>query len=131
MTISSDEAERIADAYTKAWNSGSPEAVASFYAVDGSIVINNGDPWEGRSAVAAMAAGFYADVPDIHVVCEQLRYAGDHLAYLWRFTGTHSGTKNRLNIVGWEEWDMDADHTVKSSRGWFDSAEYARQVAGS
>lgn len=77
-----------------------------------------------------MAAGFYADVPDINVVCEQLRHAGDHLAYLWRFTGTHSGTGNALNIVGWEEWDMDADHKVKASRGWFDPSEYARQVAG-
>ena len=131
MTISSDQAARIADAYTKAWNSGSPEAVASFYALDGGMVINNGTPWAGRSAVAAMAAGFYADVPNINVVCEQLRYAGDHLAYLWRFTGTHSGTGNPLKIVGWEEWGMDADHKVKASRGWFDGEDYARQVAGS
>ena len=86
MTISLDEAKRIAADYTAAWNSGSPEAVASFYAKDGRIVINNGTPWEGRDGVTAMAAGFYADVPDITVICEQVRYAGDHLAYLWRFT---------------------------------------------
>ena len=130
MPISYEDARRIADDYTAAWNSGSPEAVGSFYATDGGIVINNGTPWQGRSGVIAMAAGFYAEVPDINVTCEQVRYAGDHIAYLWRFTGTHSATKNQLNIVGWEEWDMDANHKVTSSRGWFDAADYARQAAG-
>ena len=130
MTISPDTIKVIADAYTAAWNSGEPEAVASFYAADGGIVINRGAPWVGRAGVAQMAAGFYADVPDIFITCDAVRCAGDHVAYFWTFTGTHSGTKNPLRIVGWEEWDFDADLKVKASRGWFDAADYARQVAG-
>lgn len=55
----------MAASYTAAWNSKSAAAVASFYAQDGEIVINNGDPWQGRSRVQDMAAGFYADVPDL------------------------------------------------------------------
>ena len=45
----------IAADYAAAWNSKSAEAVASFYAEDGEIIINNGDPWSGRSRVQEMA----------------------------------------------------------------------------
>jgi uncharacterized protein (TIGR02246 family) len=128
MTLDRNKARKIADAYTAAWNSGSAEAVAEFYAKDGRIVINRGEPWEGRARVAEMAAGFFADVPDLKLVCDGLRCAGDHVVYLWTFTGAHSGTKNPLCISGWEEWDMDADYKVKSSRGWYDADEYKRQT---
>ena len=130
MTIDPDKVKDIAQAYTTAWNSGSPEAVAGFYAQDGQIIINRGNPWEGRSGVAQMAAGFFADVPDLALVCDQVRCAGDHVVYLWTFTGTHSGTKNPLRIAGWEEWDFDADLKVKASRGWFDADDYTRQTSG-
>ncbi len=120
----------IATAYTGAWNSGSAEAVASFYALDGRIVINRGTPWEGRAGIAAMASGFFADVPDLSLTCDGLCVAGDHVAYLWTFTGHHAQTRNPLRITGWEEWDLDATGKVIASRGWYDAADYARQVAG-
>lgn len=122
--------KQVADAYTAAWNSGSAEAVAEFYAPDGGIVINRGEPWLGRAGVAQMAAGFYADVPDLALVCDGLRIAGDHVVYQWTFTGSHAVSGNHLRIVGWEEWDVVADLRVKSSRGWYDADDYARQVAG-
>lgn len=130
MTIDPGRIRAIAEAYTAAWNSGSPESVAQFYAEDGQIVINRGTPWTGRSGIAQMAAGFFADVPDLALVCDGVRAAGDHAVYLWTFTGTHAGTKNTLRITGCEEWDFDADLKVKSSRGWFDAEDYARQAAG-
>lgn len=120
----------IAKNYTAAWNSGDPEAVASFYAEDGQIIINRGEPWLGRSRVRDMAAGFYADVPDLSLTCDHLRVAGDHVIYVWTFTGHDAGTKNPLRISGWEEWDIDADGKVAASLGWFDAADYARQAAG-
>ncbi len=55
---------------------------------------------------------------------------GDHVIYLWTFTGHHSGTKNPLRIVGAEEWDLDGAGKVVASRGWYDAADYARQVTG-
>jgi uncharacterized protein (TIGR02246 family) len=130
MTIDPDRLKRVADAYTAAWNSGSADAVADFFAPDGGIVINRGEPWEGRAGVAKMAAGFFADVPDLKLVCDGLRMAGDHVAYLWTFTGTHAGSGKPLHVVGWEEWDIDAEMRVKSSRGWFDADDYARQSGG-
>ena len=77
-----------------------------------------------------MAAGFFADVPDLSLTCDGLRIAGDHVAYLWTFTGHHAQTRNPLRIIGWEEWDLDSEGKVTASRGWYDAADYARQVAG-
>ena len=130
MTIDPKKAKQIADDYTAAWNSGSAQAVAEFYAKDGGIVINRGEPWQGRDRVAQMAAGFFSDVPDIKLVCDGVHCAGDHVVYLWTFTGTHAGTKRPLRVSGWEEWDLDADYKVKASRGWYDADDYARQTGG-
>jgi uncharacterized protein (TIGR02246 family) len=128
MTVDHEKVSKMAAAYTAAWNSGSPDAVASFYAPDGRIVINRGQPWVGRKGVADMAAGFFADVPDLQLVCDEVRGAGDHVAYCWTFTGTHAATKRPLRVAGWEEWDLDADLQVVASRGWYDAAGYERQT---
>lgn len=129
MAVDPNAARAMADAYTAAWNSGSPQAVAAFYAADGRIVINRGEPWIGREGIAEMAAGFFADVPDLSLVCDAVRCAGDHVAYFWTFTGTHAATKNRLRVSGWEEWDLDRELKVVASRGWYDAADYERQTA--
>ena len=92
--------------------------------------INRGNPWAGRDGVTAMAEGFYADVPDLRLTCDGIRLLGDHMVFLWTFTGHHSGTHNPLRIVGCEEWDLDAAGKIAASRGWYDGADYARQVAG-
>ena len=128
--LSHDRIAEIANGYTAAWNSGSAAAVADHYAVQGGIVINHGVPWVGRAQVQKMSEGFFADVPDLSLTCDGLRIMGDHVIYLWTFTGHHSGTKNPLRIVGVEEWDLDSAGKVAASRGWYDGAEYARQVAG-
>ena len=122
MPIDHDRMQQIADAYTAAWNSGSPDAVAAFHVPDGGIVINRGRPWEGRAGVAAMAAGFYADVPGLHLTCDGLRVADDHVVYLWTYTGTDARSGQPVRVSGWEEWDVDADLKVISSRGWYPTA---------
>jgi uncharacterized protein (TIGR02246 family) len=130
MTVTEAAAHRLAADYTAAWNTGQPAAVAALFAETGGIVINRGTPWEGRTGVAAMAAGFYADVPDLALTCDGVKLAGTHMLYLWTFTGTHSGTGRPLRIVGWEEWELDANLKVQASRGWFDASEWDRQVGG-
>lgn len=120
----------MAASYTAAWNSKSAEAVASFYAEDGEIVINRGEPWSGRSRVQDMAAGFYADVPDLTLTCDDLRLSGNHAIFVWSFTGHDAGTGNALHVRGWEEWELTDDLKVAASRGWFDADDYARQAGG-
>ena len=128
MGVSLPEAERLARDYTAAWNTGRPEAVAAFFAETGEIVINRGPVWQRRTGVATMAAGFYADVPDLRLVCDGVRLAGSHMLYLWTFTGTHAGTGRNLRITGWEEWDLGEDLKVTASRGWFDPEDWTRQT---
>jgi uncharacterized protein (TIGR02246 family) len=130
MSFDPRDIEKLAEAYTAAWNTGSPLRVAGHFAEYGEIVINRGTPWRGSSGIAEMAAGFFADVPDMKLTCDGVRRAGSHVVYLWTFTGHAAGTANALIVHGWEEWDVGDDLKVKSSRGWYDSEDYARQVAG-
>jgi uncharacterized protein (TIGR02246 family) len=128
MPLEPNRAETIAAAYTKAWNTGQPGIVAAFFAADGTITINSGKAWKGRGEVAEMAAEFFADVPDLSLSCDGVRVSGDHVVYLWTFTGTHSATKHPLRVTGWEEWDLDSSVLISQSRGWFDADDYARQT---
>ena len=121
---------QIAQNYTKAWNSKSPDAVASFYAEDGEIVINQGEPWSGNSRVRDMAAGFFRDVPDLSLTCDDVRISEYHVLFLWTFRGHDATTERPLKIHGWEEWDLNAEFKVQSSRGWFDARSYAIQAEG-
>ena len=83
MSFDRKAIESLAAAYTAAWNSGSPQRVAGHFAENGEIVINRGTPWRGRPGVAEMAAGFFADVPDMKLTCDIVRCAGSHVAYVW------------------------------------------------
>lgn len=130
MALSPDSVARMAADYTAAWNSGSADAVAAFYAKDGQIVINRGEPWGNRAGVRDMAAGFFADVPDLSLRCDDIRVSGNHAVYVWSFTGHDATTGHPLHIKGWEEWDLTDDLLVASSRGWFDAEDYGRQAAG-
>lgn len=120
----------LAANYTAAWNAKSAAVVASFFAENGSIVINLGEPWEGRAGVQDMAAGFYADVPDLNLTCDDVRFSGNHVVFVWTFTGHDATTNQPLNIRGWEELDLDSDMKVSASRGWFDAVDYAKQAQG-
>ena len=48
----------LARRYAEAWTSRNPDAVAGFYAPDGQIVINHGEPHVGSKAIAAIAVDF-------------------------------------------------------------------------
>ncbi len=128
MAISADRLHSIAARYTEAWNSGRPESVAAFFSPDGFITINGGEPWRGAESIANMAAGFYADVPNLRLVCDGVRRSGSHAVYLWTFTGAHATTGRELAVSGWEEWDLDESGLIERSCGNFDADDYSRQV---
>lgn len=130
MPLDPASVEKMAHEITGAWNSGSADAVASFYADDAEVVINRGEPWRNRDGIVALAEGFFADVGDLILTFDDIRISGHHAIYVWTFAGRHSGSGNALNVRGWEEWELTDDLKVKSSRGWFDADTYARQVEG-
>ncbi len=129
MTGFGEQYRALGVRYAKAWSSHSPDAVADFYAADGQIQINKGDVLRGRHAIAQMASSFYADFPDLIVRCDDVRIAGSHVLFAWTLEGHHVRTKNFVKVGGWEEWELDEDLRVMTSQGWFDTAEYQRQIA--
>ncbi len=133
MPFSQSKAEEFARRYTEAWCSHDPDRVASFYATDGRIVINDGEPSNGRAAVAEMARGFFDGFPDLVVRMDKIRTSGSYCVYLWSLEGTNSGpdgTGNRVQVSGWEYWRMSDDGLVAESKGHFDAEDFQRQLAG-
>ena len=130
MSINQARLEALATKYADAWNSKVPENVASFHDSKSQITIIRGDPSVGFEALTAMAAGFHADVPDLVLQSDGIRSAGNHVVFMWTFTGHDAGTGNPLNVSGWEEWELDDNMKVTSSLGWFDAEDYQRQIDG-
>ena len=130
MSFDQASLDDLASRYTEAWNSEVPENVAAFHLSSSQISINRGEPSVGHDGLTAMAAGFHADVPDLILQNDGIRFAGNHVVYMWTFTGHDAQTKNPLNISGWEEWDLDENMKITSALGWFDADDYQRQVDG-
>ena len=133
MPVSQVEAKGRAMAYTEAWCSHVPEAVASFYAEDGRITINGAEPSNGRGEVAEMARWFIAAFPDIIVHMDDIRSSGTHAVYRWTLEGHNTGpggTGNYVKVSGWEYWNYNEDGLIAESFGHFDAEDYERQLNG-
>jgi uncharacterized protein (TIGR02246 family) len=125
------EVTTFAKRYAKAWCSQDPEKVAAFFAERGSISINDGSPAVGRAAIAREAQAFVTTFPDMVVTFDKLEPRGDTTAFHWTLTGTNTGpggTGNRVRISGYELWKIGNDGFIAESKGYFDSAEYERQL---
>ena len=123
MRITPEKALEMAENYTNAWCSHDPNAVASFFAEDGRIVINDGEPSQGREEIAAMAQSFYDDFPDLVVRMDDIR----------TLEGTNTGpggTGNHVKLSGWEYWRYSGDGLVAESAGHFDAEDFQKQVEG-
>ena len=130
MAVDPKQFEKMIETYVAAWNSGDPGAVADHYAPGKGITINRGAEQFGREAMLAMAGGFMADFPGMTLSCDFHRVAGDRAVFGWTLEGKHAGTGNFVKVSGWEEWELDDDCRVTNSLGWYDAADYERQVKG-
>ena len=116
--------------YTAAWCSQNASRVASFFAEQGSLKINEGGPSIGRAAITAAAQSFMTTFPDLVVRMDRLAVDGGRTTYHWTLTGTNSasgGTGKPVRISGYEEWRIGSDGLIVESKGHFDEAEYQRQ----
>jgi uncharacterized protein (TIGR02246 family) len=121
----------LAAAYTEAWNSDDPAQVAAFYAPDGVLTINGGEPAAGRAAVEAVARDFMTAFPGLILTSDRLEVEGDRINYHWRFQGTNTGpggTGNAVDFSGYESWLLSEEGLILDSLGTFDAEEYAAQV---
>ena len=127
--MDSAKLNEFATRYTAAWCSQNAASVASFFAEDGSLKINEGSPFVGRAAITLAAQGFMTAFPDMVVKMDSLSVEGSRITYRWTLTGTNTapgGTGKAVRISGYEEWRIDAG-LIAESRGHFDEAEYQRQ----
>ncbi len=129
------ELTEFATRYAAAWSSQDAVAFASFYAENGSLRINDGEPSIGRDAVTETARGFMTAFPDMVVRLVELRKMDDYIEFHWHWTGTNTGpdgTGNAVDLRGYEQWTLDDDGLILESLGHLDDAEYQRQLnAGS
>jgi steroid delta-isomerase-like uncharacterized protein len=129
--MDSTDLTEFATRYAAAWSSQDPATLASFYADNGSITVNDGEPSVGRDAVEETARAFMTGFPDMVVRLVELRQEGGHVVFHWHWTGTNTGpggTGNAVDIQGYEEWTLDSDGLISKSFGHFDEAEYQRQL---
>lgn len=123
----------FATRYTAAWCSQHAASVAAFYAVDGSLTINGGEPSVGTEAITAAAQAFMSAFPDMVVAMDSLGHDGQHPTYHWTLTGTNTGpggTGRAVRISGHEAWRIGRDGLIAASEGRYDAADYQRQLAG-
>ncbi|MEH6765492.1 MAG: ester cyclase [Aequorivita antarctica] len=132
------ETERIYDpivfakSYAQAWCSQKPEYVALFYSEDGSLNINKGTSAAGRAAITQSAKAFMDAFPDDMIVAfDSLIKTPKGTEFHWTLTGTNTGangTGKKVNISGFELWELDDNGLINESKGTFDAEEYSRQI---
>ena len=123
----------FATRYSKAWSSQKPEELASFYAENGSLVVNEGTPSIGREAITATAESYMTAFPDMVVRMDTVFQEDGHAIFHWTWSGTNTGpggTGNAVLLRGYEEWTIGPHGLIQESRGHFDEADYERQVNG-
>ncbi|USG62890.1 ester cyclase [Sneathiella marina] len=127
--MNKDQVRVFAKAMTKAWCDHDAAGVASLFAAKATRVINAGIPAVGRAGIEENTQSFITAVPDLELLMEDLFVQDDLAVYSWTLRGTHSETGNRINISGFEIWQLGADGLIVDSRGYYDSAAYNHQIA--
>ncbi|WP_339631766.1 ester cyclase [Bizionia echini] len=123
--------EIFARGYAQAWCSQRPNFVSSFFAEDGELTVNNGEPARGTLAITNVAKGFMDAFPDMIITMDSLITKSDKTRFYWTLTGTnngHNGTGNKVKISGFEEWTLNDKGLIQKSTGSFDENEYKRQI---
>src|SRR5215203_1556371 len=115
--------------YALAWCSQDPKRVATLFADNGSLRVNEGPVASGREAITTVVEGFMTAFPDMVVTMDKLVPGPDGIAFHWTLTGTNTGTGGsgkRVRISGQELWQLDTDGLIARSQGTFDGKEFAR-----
>lgn len=129
-----DKMVEFGQKYTDAWNSKVPEKMASFYAEDGTLTVNDGTPAVGRKQLAETAQSYMQAFPDMVLTMDSLTKENDNYRYYWTFRGTNTGpngTGKKVDFSGFEEWIINDQGLVQKSIGTYDAVEYSRQLNGS
>lgn len=131
--MNADELQKFGSRYAAAWCSRIAASVAAFFEENGSLRINGGPPSEGRAAISAAAQSFMTDFPDMVVSMDAVSMRGTEAIFKWTLAGTNNGpggTGRPVQISGYEEWRFGKTGLIVLSNGYFDEADYQRQLSG-
>ena len=115
-----------------AWSSQDPAAFALFYDANGSLTVNDGEAAVGRAGVEQKVRDFMTAFPDMTVRLVELRQDGDQVEFHWRWTGTETGpggSGNAVDLTGHEKWTFNDEGFILQSLGYYDEADYERQIS--
>ncbi|MBL1215463.1 MAG: SnoaL-like domain-containing protein [Ignavibacteriae bacterium] len=121
----------FAHSYAQAWSGVRPEFVAMYFAENGSLQVNDGKPAVGRAEITKVAKGFMTDLPDMVVFYDSLVNKKDGVEFHWTLKAANTGpggTGNKVNVSGFELWQMSEDNLIQKSKGSFPAEEYNRQL---
>jgi len=128
-----DQMVEFGEKYAEAWTSKEPEKMVSFYAEDGMLTVNNGTPAIGRKQLAETAQSYMEAFPDMVLTMDSLTHVEGKYRFYWTFKGTNtgpSGTGNKVDFSGFEEWTINDQGLVQKSIGTYDAQDYQRQLDG-
>ncbi|SLN24651.1 SnoaL-like domain protein [Roseovarius litorisediminis] len=130
MTEKADIVADLAARHAAAWSAHDAEASALLFSEDGSITVNSTTTHRGHAEIVESAKALMATFPDLKVICNTTRHAGDRAVFLWTLEGHHADTGHFVSLPGWHEWKLDSDMKVHICRGFYDAEVLARQIAG-
>jgi steroid delta-isomerase-like uncharacterized protein len=129
--VTRSELTDFAIRFAAAWSGQEPEALAPLFAEDAVFTVNGGPPAIGRAAIVAMAREYMTAFPDMVVELDSVSREGDAATFHWHWTGTNTGpggTGRSIRMSGYEEWTFGPDGLLVQAKGYFDEAEYRRQL---
>jgi len=123
--------ELFAKSYAQAWSGKRANFVAMYFEEEGSLRVNDGEPANGRNEINEVAQGFMTDLPDMVVSFDSLVSKSNGTEFHWTLKATNSGpggTGNKVNVSGFELWQISKNGLIEKSQGHFPSEEYNRQL---
>ncbi len=123
--------ETFAKSYAQAWSGRRPEFVAMFFEEGGSLRVNDAEAALGRKQITGVANGFMTDLPDMVVRFDSLIQQPDQTEFHWTLLATKTGpggTGHKVEVSGYEEWQIGENGLIQKSQGHFPSEEYAHQI---
>ena len=112
--------------YAIAWSGQNAVAFSKFFAPTGSLKVNDKSPAVGREAIATVAQSYMTAFPDMVVALDSFPITPKGAEFHWTLTGTNTGpngTGKKVNISGFELWQLDANGLIIDSNGNFDEVE--------
>ena len=117
--------------YAAAWSSQDPSLLTTFYVQNGSLSVNDGSPSVGTAAIQQTVRSFMTAFPDMVVKMTRMEEENGHVVFHWLWTGTNTGpggTGRFVRMIGYERWKLDQNGLIQESKGYYDEAEYHRQL---